>query len=65
MPEAPTRVGSGEGINRDKPFPRKICGEAASNPRPGDSVRQLVKLKMTLLGAMLGLHSFQDGGSSL
>jgi len=22
-------------------FPRKICGEAVSNPRPGDSVRQL------------------------
>ena len=43
-PEAPTWVGSGEGINRDKPFPRKICGETASNPRPGDSVRQLSPL---------------------
>ena len=39
VPEAPTRVGSGEGKNRGKPSPRKICGEAASNPRPGDSVR--------------------------
>ena len=44
VPEAPTRVGSGEGKNRGKPSPRKICGEAASNPRPGDSVRQLSPL---------------------
>ena len=32
---------------REKPrqaFPLKICGEAASNPRPGDSVRQLSPL---------------------
>jgi len=32
---------------RKKPrqaFPRTICGEAASNPRPGDSVRQLSPL---------------------
>jgi len=36
-------VGSREGINEDKPFPRKICGAAASNPRPGDS-RQLSPL---------------------
>ena len=42
--EAPTWVGSREGINRDKPFPHKICREAASNPRPGDSVRQLSPL---------------------
>jgi len=36
--------GTGEGKNRGKPSPRKICGEAASNPRPGDSVRQLSPL---------------------
>jgi len=32
---------------REKPrqaFPPQICGEAASNPRPGDSVRQLSPL---------------------
>jgi len=32
---------------REKPrqaFPLQICGEAASNPRPGDSVRQLSPL---------------------
>jgi hypothetical protein len=33
-------VGSGEKINRGKPFPLK-CGEAASKPCPSDSVRQL------------------------
>jgi len=27
VPEAPTWVGSGEGKNRGKPSPRKICGE--------------------------------------
>jgi hypothetical protein len=31
--EAPTSVGSREGIKRGKPFRHK-CGEAASNPRP-------------------------------
>jgi len=44
VPEAPTWVGSGEGKNRGKPSPHKICGEAASNLRPGDSVRQLSPL---------------------
>jgi len=32
--------------------PRKICGEVASNPRPGDSVRQL----SPLLQACPSLH---------
>lgn len=41
VPETPTRVGSGEGINRGKPSaaPRK-CREPTSNPQPGDLVRQ-------------------------
>jgi hypothetical protein len=38
-----TRVGSWEGINRGKPSARK-GGEAAYNPWPGDSVRQLSSL---------------------
>lgn len=43
MPEAPTHVGSGKGINRGKPSTRK-CGKAASNLQPGDLVRQLSPL---------------------
>jgi hypothetical protein len=42
--EAPTWV---ESRGREKPrqaSPRKICGEASSNPWPGDSVRQLSPL---------------------
>jgi hypothetical protein len=36
VPEAPTRVGSGEGNNRSKVFPpQKFCRETASNPGPG------------------------------
>ena len=41
---APTWVGSGEGKNWGKPSTRKICGEAASNPWPSDSVRRLSPL---------------------
>ena len=52
VPEAPTWVGSGEAKNRGKPSPRKICGEAASNPRPGDSVRQLSHLMLHLYRGM-------------
>jgi hypothetical protein len=38
VPEAPTRVGSGEGNNRRKVLPpQKFCRETASNPGPGDS----------------------------
>jgi hypothetical protein len=38
VPEAPTRVGSGEGNNRSKVLPlQKFCRETASNPGPGDS----------------------------
>jgi hypothetical protein len=38
VPEAPTRVGSGEGNNRSKVLPpHKFCREMASNPGPGDS----------------------------
>jgi hypothetical protein len=38
VPEAPTRVGSGEGNNRSKVLPpQKFYRETASNPRPGDS----------------------------
>jgi len=36
-------VGTGEGKNRGESYHRKICREA-SNPRPGDSVRQLSPL---------------------
>jgi len=31
----PHEWGLGKGKNEAKPSPRKICGEAASNPRPG------------------------------
>jgi hypothetical protein len=38
VPEAPTRVGSGEGNNQSKVLPpQKFCRETASNPGPGDS----------------------------
>jgi hypothetical protein len=38
VPEALTRVGSGEGNNRSKVLPpQKFCREMASNPGPGDS----------------------------
>ncbi|XP_066323051.1 protein argonaute 1C-like isoform X2 [Miscanthus floridulus] len=43
---------------REKPrqaFPRKICGEAASNPRPGDSIKKAlrgVKVEVTHRGNM-------------
>jgi hypothetical protein len=38
VPEAPTRVGSGEGNNRSKVLPpQKFYRETASNPGPGDS----------------------------
>jgi hypothetical protein len=38
VPEAPTRVGSGEGNNRSKVLPlQKFCRETASNPGPSDS----------------------------
>jgi hypothetical protein len=38
VPEAPTRVGSGEGNNRSKVLPlQKFCRETASNPGPDDS----------------------------
>jgi len=37
-------VGSEKGKNRGKLFSRKICGEAASNSRSGDSARQLSPL---------------------
>jgi hypothetical protein len=38
VPEAPTRVGSGEGNNRSNVLPpQKFCRETASNPGPGDS----------------------------
>jgi hypothetical protein len=38
VPEAPTRVGSGEGNNLSKVLPpQKFCRETASNPGPGDS----------------------------
>jgi hypothetical protein len=38
VPEAPTRVRSGEGNNRSKVLPpQKFCRETASNPGPGDS----------------------------
>jgi hypothetical protein len=38
VPEAPTRVGSGERNNRSKVLHlQKFCRETASNPGPGDS----------------------------
>ena len=40
----PHEWGLGKGKTEASLPPRKICGEAASNPRPGDSVRQLSPL---------------------
>jgi hypothetical protein len=48
VPEAPTRVGSGEENNRSKVLPpQKFCGETASNP--GKAYGTIEKYKARLM----------------